>query len=462
MVAGYNAQGQYVDKQGNPSPNPADAAPGISQGISNLLGMPFTPGRDSGLPHETPIDPVHAQQALEGGMSGWETYMPIQKGVTGGLTPALGIQAGTLQEDIDQEAGGVGDVWDNVNLGAGDSPGAANAGDIEANKMLQRDLNSMGAQLAVDGIIGPKTKAAMEQAHLGAQGTSNTPSAVGTWPGPTAGGTNISTSPVKEVASGTTDTATAKEPPAETTEPVTQSADTSGQAGFERLLNAIGGGFDTARDVIMGLGNQANIGLDRYFHRPSAERDERLARKQAGQVRARDESIGDIGTQLYDIDQTVDAGGQLGNYPTDASAELGPGNQLLDRLLGTGHDTSLSTKDSIGAQIANRRNNPQSVEEALDVPLPAAANAPVKSSGTDRFGGVSKPPPYKAGVDIEKGTAALPQESDNSPLVDLVNQLATVSDAQRTGVISRLDPRDQKIVIDMLSDRDNIATGIVD
>ena len=79
----YNAQGQYVDKQGNPAPNPADASPGISQGISNLLGVPFTPGRDSGLPHETPIDPVHAQQALESGKSGWGTYMPIQKGMTG-------------------------------------------------------------------------------------------------------------------------------------------------------------------------------------------------------------------------------------------------------------------------------------------------------------------------------------------------------------------------------------------
>ena len=92
----YNAQGQYVDEQGNPAPNPADASPGISQGISNLLGMPFTPGRDSGLPHETPIDPVHALQALESGKSGWGTYMPIQVGTTGGTVPMRGINEAQL------------------------------------------------------------------------------------------------------------------------------------------------------------------------------------------------------------------------------------------------------------------------------------------------------------------------------------------------------------------------------
>jgi hypothetical protein len=121
----YNAQGQYVDEQGNPAPNPADASPGISQGIANLLGMPFTPGRDSGLPHETPIDPVHAPQALEGGKSGWGTYMPIQKGMTGAATPALGIQDAINAQEaaIEEETGMQGDVWDNVNLGASDPEG---------------------------------------------------------------------------------------------------------------------------------------------------------------------------------------------------------------------------------------------------------------------------------------------------------------------------------------------------
>ena len=121
----YNERGEYVDAQGNPAPNPADAAPGISQGISNLLGTSFTPGRDSGLPHETPIDPVHAQQALESGKSGWGTYMPIQKGVTGAATPALGIQDAINAQEaaIEEETGMQGDVWDNVNLGASDPEG---------------------------------------------------------------------------------------------------------------------------------------------------------------------------------------------------------------------------------------------------------------------------------------------------------------------------------------------------
>ena len=38
----------------------------------------------------------------------------VQIGTTNAATPALGIQAGTLEEDIDQEAGGVGNVWDNI------------------------------------------------------------------------------------------------------------------------------------------------------------------------------------------------------------------------------------------------------------------------------------------------------------------------------------------------------------
>jgi len=112
----YNERGEYVDEYGNPAPNPADAAPGFSQAISNFFGVPYTPGRMTGLPHDETenVEPTHAPQALSGKQSGWGTYMPIQKGVTGAATPALGIQAGTLQEDIDQEAGGVGDVWDNI------------------------------------------------------------------------------------------------------------------------------------------------------------------------------------------------------------------------------------------------------------------------------------------------------------------------------------------------------------
>ena len=123
MVAGYNEQGQYVDQQGNPSPDPrtGDMAPGMSQAISNFFGLPYTPGSrtppaymgaeeqqhwDSALPHDA--------TALATGRSGGGTFMPIQKGATGAPTPALGIQAGTREEDIDQEAGGMGEVLANI------------------------------------------------------------------------------------------------------------------------------------------------------------------------------------------------------------------------------------------------------------------------------------------------------------------------------------------------------------
>jgi hypothetical protein len=427
----YDAQGVYRDERGNPAPNPADASPGISQGISNLLGMPFTPGRDSGLPHETPIDPVHALQALESGKSGWGTYMPIQVGTTGGTVPMRGIneaQLATQQSGVQTAMPG-----GPMNL-TGESTLPAEARKIPPEKPANIPSRSPDAM-----------QMAQQEANL-------------------AEGVNL---PPIDNTAATTTAAAKPEAEAVTKQPAqspVQPADTSGQAGFERLLNAIGGGFDTARDVIMGLGNQANIGLDRYFHRPSAERDERLARKQAGQVRARDESIGDIGTQLYDIDQTVDAGGQLGNYPTDASAELGPGNQLLDRLLGTGHDTSVSTKDSIGAQIAKRKAAQEFLMGLSQEDIQTLFNqAHPEPTGTDRFAGQSKPPPPRPsapGTDIEAGVTTLPIDSDNPPLVDLVNQLAPLNEAQRAGLLSQLDPETRDIILGMLDDRDNIDTGI--
>jgi hypothetical protein len=96
----YNAQGQYVDEQGNPAPDPADASPGISQGIANLFGTSYTPGRSYTGPsdeYDPSLDSIaHAPQALESGKSGWGTYMPIQKGVTGGTTPIRGINEAQL------------------------------------------------------------------------------------------------------------------------------------------------------------------------------------------------------------------------------------------------------------------------------------------------------------------------------------------------------------------------------
>ena len=120
MVAGYNEQGQYVDQQGNPSPDPrtGDMTPGISQAISNLFGTSYTPGRawDPSMGDIENFDPhvPHDATALATGRSGGGTFMPIQKGATGAPTPALGIQAGTLEENIDQEAGGMGEVLANI------------------------------------------------------------------------------------------------------------------------------------------------------------------------------------------------------------------------------------------------------------------------------------------------------------------------------------------------------------
>lgn len=122
-MATYDAQGVYRDAQGNVAPDPrsGDMAPGASQAISNFFGLPYTPGSrtppaymgaeeqqhfDSALPHDA--------AALATGRSGGGTFMPIQVGTTGAARPARGIQAGTLEEDIDQEAGGMGEVLSNI------------------------------------------------------------------------------------------------------------------------------------------------------------------------------------------------------------------------------------------------------------------------------------------------------------------------------------------------------------
>ena len=116
----YDAQGIYRDEQGNVAPDPrtGDMAPAMSQAISNLFGTSYTPGRawDPSMGDIENFDPhvPHDATALATGRSGGGTFMPIQKGATGAPTPALGIQDGTREEDIDQEAGGMGEVLANI------------------------------------------------------------------------------------------------------------------------------------------------------------------------------------------------------------------------------------------------------------------------------------------------------------------------------------------------------------
>jgi hypothetical protein len=118
----YDAQGVYRDEQGNVAPDPrtGDMAPAMSQAIADLFGTSYTPGRawDPSMGgSDDYIGPTitHDPTALATGRSTGGTFMPrsVQIG-SGAATPAKGIQSGTLEEDIDQEAGGVGNVWDNV------------------------------------------------------------------------------------------------------------------------------------------------------------------------------------------------------------------------------------------------------------------------------------------------------------------------------------------------------------
>ena len=433
----YNAQGQYVDKQGNPAPNPADASPGISQGISNLLGMPFTPGRDSGLPHETPIDPVHALQALESGKSGWGTYMPIQVGTTGGTVPMRGIneaQLATQQSGVQTAMPG-----DPMNLTGEPSVDAGNL------------------PLPGTTVEGPGE---FEPGAIGAD-VFEDPNALDPFGDrfdqPTAN------SPVKKVAPQTADIATAvKEPPAEATEPVTQPVDTSGQAGFEKVLNLAGGGADWVRDLLMGGVRDVDIGLHEFFKRPTPENLARIQQLEDRKKLLRDESVGDIGTQLYDQDWSATLDDILNAVTTDEPAGV---------TVGMPHTMELTPEELKRTKAANERLN-TAMTQSIDEPsgpvgvLTRMANTSVEPTGTDRFAGQSKPPPPRPsapGTDIEAGVTTLPLDSANTPLVDLVNQLAPLSGAQRANMLKQLDPQDRKIILDMLNDRDEIDnTGIVD
>tara|TARA_Y100001938_G_scaffold145358_1_gene221820 strand:+ start:78 stop:1070 length:993 start_codon:yes stop_codon:yes gene_type:complete len=122
MAAGYNAQGQYVDHQGNPAPDPrtGDMAPAMSQAISNLFGTSYTPGRawDPSMGDPSEFDPnvPHDPTALATGRSTGGTFMPQQIGMVGGPTLPKGIQADIDAQDaaIEEETGMAGEVLANI------------------------------------------------------------------------------------------------------------------------------------------------------------------------------------------------------------------------------------------------------------------------------------------------------------------------------------------------------------
>ena len=409
MAAGYNTQGQYVDHQGNPAPDPrtGDMAPAMSQAISNLFGTSYTPGRawDPSMGPEEEFNPnvPHDPTALATGRSGGGTFMPVQIGTTGAAKPALGIQTDpNVFPDPEERA----NITGGMNL-TGESSKTADTGDIEKNKMLQRHLNSMGAQLAVDGIIGPKTQAAMEQAHLGAQGTSDTPSAVGTSPGSalppqiTHNMGPMSSTPVRTTATqppppaaAAAPAATTSESPAATAHPIGLRAvttDTSGKAGFEKVLNMIGGGADWVRDLLWSKGaGGAAIGLEEFFNRPTPDTIALLDRMEKKRQADIEGSKGEFGTYMYDRGwgNTLDdiLGAVTTDEPSSVTVDVPPPT--------TGHDVTASTKGSRGAEIAATRRAkkaqlgtdpgadeavetqvPTTLGEVVDIPPPPVAAA---------------------------------------------------------------------------------------
>jgi hypothetical protein len=453
MVAYYDEQGVYRDAQGNPSPDPRTGVintGGIGESLANLFGAPYTPGGawDPSMGgSDDYIGPTitHDPTALATGRSTGGTFMPVQIGTTGAATRAKGIQAGpdpTVFPDPAERA--------NMAMNLTGEPTSVDAGNLP---------------LPGTTVEGPGE---FEPGAIGAD-VFEDPNALDPFGDrfdqPTAN------SPVKKVASGTTDTATTvKEPPAKATEtveaePVADSSYFGGQgglkeptdaAGFERLLNIIGRIGDISTDVIGGAGRDLYAGGKKFFQRATPERAADQARLEAERIAARNASQGNIGTWLYNED-SPEAATERAARTNEAYSGADPDNSIYQRVL------NQLLGESTEAPPASTVIPPKNINEALDVPLPAAANAPVDSSGTDRFAGQSKPNLATTGTDIEKGVTTLPLDSANTPLVDLVNQLAPLTTAQRAGLLSQLDPQDREIILEMLDDRDNIDnTGIVD
>ena len=438
----------------------------MSQAISNLFGTSYTPGRawDPSMGPEEEFNPnvPHDPTALATGRSGGGTFMPVQIGTTGAAKPALGIQTDpNVFPDPEERA----NITGGMNL-TGESSKTADTGDIEKNKMLQRDLNSMGAQLAVDGIIGPKTKAAMEQAHLGAQGTSDTPSAVGTSPGsalPPQITHNMG--PMSATPVGTTET----QPPAATATTDASPAAPTGSglqeptdaAGLEKLINVGGRGIDWLHDVFSGLvGDAVNIG-DEFVSRANPEREARIAERNAEMQRNRDAYSGNIGTEIYNTNW-----GDLANRA---------GNQvssLFDEL--TARYNSPNAYPNIGDRYEDTvyvdMPPPATLGEVADTPLPAAATAPIREAApenTDRLkaatrthGGITSAQPVTDEVLDAGGPVNLGNATD-MPFQELVAILAPLTAPQRANMLKDMGPQMKADILAALDDYDTADdTGI--
>ena len=454
-MATYDARGVYRDEQGNVAPDPrtGDMAPAMSQAISNLFGTSYTPGRvwDPSMGPEEEFDPTvpHDPTALATGRSGGGTFMPRSVQIGGGAAkPALGIQAGTREEDIKQEAGGVGNVWDNI------MPALESGGD-------------------------PYTEADNISAYTGI-----TPPRKPIPPPPQA--------PPAAAATATTDAS-----PGSTA----QTTDTSGKAGFEKVLNMGGFGLDYLRDLIWSKGaGGAAIGLQDFFNRPTPENIallEQMEKKRQADIAG---SKGEFGTYMYDRGWGNILDDILGAVTTDE-----PSSVTVDVPPVSGHDVTASTKGSRGAEIAATRrakkaqlgtdpgadeavqsqddnfpptwyNHPGlqphkslAVPEAGNTPPPAAAaqiseaapeNTDRLKAATRTHGGITSAQPVtdevlSAGGPVNLGNAA------DMPFQELVAILAPLTAPQRANILKDMGPQMKADILAALNDYDTVDdTGI--
>jgi hypothetical protein len=457
MAAGYNAQGQYVDHQGNPAPDPrtGDMAPAMSQAISNLFGTSYTPGRvwDPSMGPEEEFDPTvpHDPTALATGRSGGGTFMPVQIGTTGAATLPKGIQADidTQNVTVDEEAGGIGEVLANI------------------PEFAQMSAQGQGdPYTAADNIPVPKpvpSKAAQ------------TPQA------PPAAAITAKKEPAAKPAEAAT-------PPAATatTAATAQPTDTSGQAGFEKVLNMGGFGLDWLRDLIWSKGaGGAAIGLQDFFNRPTPENIallERMEKKRQADIEG---SKGEFGTYVYDRGwgNTLDdiLGAVTTDEPSSVTVDVPPPT--------TGYDVTASTKGSRGAEIAATRRAkkaqlgtdpgadeavetqvPTTLDEVVDIPPPPAAAAQISEAApenTDRLkaatrthGGITSAQPVTDEVLDVGGPVNLGNATD-MPFQELVAILAPLTAPQRANILKDMGPQMKADILAALDDYDTVDdTGI--
>lgn len=270
---------------------------------------------------------------IEDNINQWVAdLLPAGKSYTpeGGRTYASGMGRRAIQQsNTPITAQPVVDPTEGLNLdGNGPQPAAvngkvaANAGntrDYDATLRLQNALNAKGAGLAVDGINGPLTKAAMAKYGMGG-GTDYGTMGDG-WDDPL----NVGSAPTMPNAPTPAPAIRTVQPSAPTAKSPAPTQNPSGvglpavdsteninpTAPIEDYYNTIGGAIDYGMDTLAEAPVWGMNTVDSFLSRPGNELRARVNNRNNSLKDFQDQSNGNIGTAGYNLLHTDNSGSKL-------------------------------------------------------------------------------------------------------------------------------------------------------